>query len=926
MGEFAYVTLVTSDSYVRGACALRHSLRKSGTQHAVIALVPPSVLSSGALALLYREFDRIVYAPLWTNRFDASNLLLLGRPELDVTYTKLHVFDPTLFGKFERVCFVDADAFVVPGAAVDRVFSALDFADFAAAPDVGWPDIFNSGVFVCRPRAEAFAALAWRADNGNAETGGSFDGGDQGLLNRFYDSWAGFPNYKLPSPGEPVCPPELKRTARLPFTFNVTPSAVYSYLPAVKEFKSSTSIIHFAGHVKPWDQYRFSDGTVWNRSLSDEIAELHNAWWRIYDDLVKKWRHEDLQQLKASENAKPTHISGNNDRDGGSRDGAQDENSSNLRNTYSPGDDGNRPGPAGGSSNENTSLSKDYYPYYDEKSKANASSSSSPNATNSSSSTDSSEYDSESQTGDSENMVSSPGMEENYFDDDNDDSGIPLEFKTSRYDWNWTESMPPSLSKRSSRSRMNSTVSVPGLATPEDANAFYVVVPKDADVFDEMFGTAVNSRELARVDKNGIPLALKTKLSKLGEIELVAGNVMLTLMNKSTLCNILSVTSFQSGSANSSRASTPVPSGSRRRLSSAVTPRSSMTNLSSLVASATDVVSETAPAKNASATVAEPKIEKKKKRHRKKSSKSSLGKEKEKAMDGKKSSSQIDSNATSIITPSSHEPKPVASTVEPVKDTVVVGDTAVVPSKPEDPISSPVIVGSRNESAPSFDTPTSSPAHEVRNLSSPSTTASKSQFSYASVVSKNKVETTTPPSSPESKKKAATRTGSFVIPTYTIGETGIAALQPQEFPLARYLGGAVVPEIPITTPAATNTGNKATSIKPEHRHAVQLLTSELKSRTKTIQTLEQKVKVLQSEKAKILESKKSSPGVAGGGGINGDMQVVGKKLSYASILSPTHSLEVEGDLSSETSTQVDEVERVSRVSSSATTVVKESEL
>lgn len=43
--------------------------------------------------------------------------------------------------------------------------------ELSAAPDVGWPDCFNSGVFVFKPSNETYAKLL----NFAAETG-SFDG------------------------------------------------------------------------------------------------------------------------------------------------------------------------------------------------------------------------------------------------------------------------------------------------------------------------------------------------------------------------------------------------------------------------------------------------------------------------------------------------------------------------------------------------------------------------------------------------------------------------------------------------------------------------------------------------------------------------------------------------------------------------------
>ncbi|KAI8616151.1 nucleotide-diphospho-sugar transferase [Chytriomyces sp. MP71] len=289
----SFATLVTNDDYVSGALTLAHSLRSNGTSHEIVVLCPPNALSNRSLSLLYRAFDRIIYVPLWTNRSNKENLQLLGRPELDITYSKLHVFNPAYL-EYSTVCFIDADAFALQNC--DSIFDLLSpDMHFAAAPDVGWPDSFNSGVFVLRPNAQIYESLVWHATYG----AGSWDGGDQGLLNRFFKSWSGFPgketelSISADAPPQPVCPTEFTRAARLPFIYNVTPSAIYSYLPAVKEFQSDMTIIHFAGHDKPWNQSRFTDGTVWSRSLSPEIVTLHNAWWKARDGLSLKWQEED---------------------------------------------------------------------------------------------------------------------------------------------------------------------------------------------------------------------------------------------------------------------------------------------------------------------------------------------------------------------------------------------------------------------------------------------------------------------------------------------------------------------------------------------------------------------------------------------------------------------------------------------------------
>ena len=85
--------------------------------------------------------------------------------------------------------------------------------ELSAAPDVGWPDCFNSGVFVYKPSAETFGKLIQFA-----ATTGSFDGGDQGVLNSFFSGWATGDSSK-----------------RLPFLYNTASTATYSYMPAFNQ-------------------------------------------------------------------------------------------------------------------------------------------------------------------------------------------------------------------------------------------------------------------------------------------------------------------------------------------------------------------------------------------------------------------------------------------------------------------------------------------------------------------------------------------------------------------------------------------------------------------------------------------------------------------------------------------------------------------
>ena len=171
----------------------------------------------------------------------------MNRPDLHSTFTKINLWR---LQQFRKVVYLDAD--VVTLRAPDELFDIG--VSFAAVPDIGWPDCFNSGVMVLDPNmGEYYALLAL------ARRGISFDGADQGLLNIH------FPRFH-----------------RLSFTYNCTPSGHYQYVPAYRHFQSSISVVHYIGPEKPWNQAReaATSGTVYD--------ELLGRWWAVYD---RHYRH-----------------------------------------------------------------------------------------------------------------------------------------------------------------------------------------------------------------------------------------------------------------------------------------------------------------------------------------------------------------------------------------------------------------------------------------------------------------------------------------------------------------------------------------------------------------------------------------------------------------------------------------------------------
>lgn len=172
----------------------------------------------------------------------------MGRPDLAFTFTKINLWRQT---QFRKIVYIDAD--VVALRAVDELFD-LD-APFAAAPDAGWPDAFNTGVMVVTPNMGDYWALQTMA-----ATGDSFDGADQGLLNQYY---------------------EHRNWHRLSFTYNLTPNAEYQWEPAYRYYKSNIKMVHFIGRDKPWTQGRS------RQASSGVYTELLARWWAVYDRHLK---------------------------------------------------------------------------------------------------------------------------------------------------------------------------------------------------------------------------------------------------------------------------------------------------------------------------------------------------------------------------------------------------------------------------------------------------------------------------------------------------------------------------------------------------------------------------------------------------------------------------------------------------------------
>ncbi|KAK2040486.1 family 8 glycosyl transferase [Colletotrichum somersetense] len=278
--DVAYCTLVTNDGYVVAAAVLAESLKATGTRIPRCVIITPEAMSEESIATLRGLFDHVIPVPPMA-ALTTTNLNLIGRPDLHATMTKLRLWSLT---QFRRVLYLDADTLVLSN--LDHVFDLPESVTFAASPEIGFPDCFNSGVMLLRPDAATYAELtnfATRVD--------SFDGGDQGLLNVFFgDGTKNHPATVLmrqqqkqrgdKSAAEESSSATERNWFRLSFTYNMEMHSVYRfYIPAALRYKDQHKVLHFIGKDKPW---HFEGGRV-------DTPDDAGAYQRFYADMVGKW-------------------------------------------------------------------------------------------------------------------------------------------------------------------------------------------------------------------------------------------------------------------------------------------------------------------------------------------------------------------------------------------------------------------------------------------------------------------------------------------------------------------------------------------------------------------------------------------------------------------------------------------------------------
>ena len=244
MHNYAYVTLITTNSYMPGVLVLWKSLMSTNTKYPLYCVVTSEVSETNRNLLKSLGIQLIdrpeIPMPDQIRSYNEQN-----GPELKNWYkafSKFHIFG---LDQFDKIVYLDCDTFVKNN--IDELFDKPHMSgtvdcdglnpntsDYLVAGD-NYFRYFNSGVLVIEPSKELFEDLMTFVNNIVPDRIFA----DQNILAVYYKDW--------------LDKPEL----RLSTYYNVLTPLIDSYLKLNDFDASKINVFHFVAR-KPWE-YRLQE-------------------------------------------------------------------------------------------------------------------------------------------------------------------------------------------------------------------------------------------------------------------------------------------------------------------------------------------------------------------------------------------------------------------------------------------------------------------------------------------------------------------------------------------------------------------------------------------------------------------------------------------------------------------------------------------
>ena len=257
MMKTAFVTVLSTDSYLPGVLVLHSSLMKTGTEHPFLTLLTRDITQHTKGVL---DWYKIPYEVMNTEITNPHQ----GVPTDDpwyYTYAKIGIFG---LSRFDKIVYLDADMLVLHN--LDELFEKPHMSAVNAGgrlpENSAWTEM-NSGLMVIEPSTALLKDMLQRIGKIEQEKKEK-DYSDQGFLQCYYPDW--------PS----------RNDLLLSHAYNMFDRYVERYHHLfgfwVKGLhapdKESIKIIHYIGKVKPWNEDPGDDDNDWTRTRRMWIEEF----------------------------------------------------------------------------------------------------------------------------------------------------------------------------------------------------------------------------------------------------------------------------------------------------------------------------------------------------------------------------------------------------------------------------------------------------------------------------------------------------------------------------------------------------------------------------------------------------------------------------------------------------------------------------
>ncbi|EYU19884.1 hypothetical protein ABFS82_06G078600 [Erythranthe guttata] len=229
--EEAYVTLLYGDEFLLGVRVLGKSIRDTGSNKDMVALVSDGV-SLSAQKQLQADGWIVKTISLLENPNQVRPTRFWG------VYTKLKIFNMT---EYKKVVYLDADTIVVKS--IEDLFKCRKFC-----ANLKHSERLNSGVMVVEPSGQVFKDMMTKVN-----TMYSYTGGDQGFLNSYFPDFANARIFDPHASEEELKSRPIPQMERLSTLYNAD---VGLYMLANKWMvnEDQLRVIHYTlGPLKPWD-------------------------------------------------------------------------------------------------------------------------------------------------------------------------------------------------------------------------------------------------------------------------------------------------------------------------------------------------------------------------------------------------------------------------------------------------------------------------------------------------------------------------------------------------------------------------------------------------------------------------------------------------------------------------------------------------